>query len=414
MNIDERKVEETETQNVEQVKINNFKPKKKSSVLKFVLLFLAAFSLGGLFSYKFASTKMPTTKFVATEKEAANINAAAIAKESVVSVVGYSNNSTSLQSRLFGNSTDETRQTKDGMRAVANGSGVIYKKNLGSAYIVTNNHVIDSVEKIEVILSDGTTVDASVVGKDLWTDLAVLKISSDKVKSVMEFSDSDKVVVGQDSLAIGSPLGTSLSNTVTKGIISATERQVPMDIDEDGAPDWYQTVIQTDTAINPGNSGGALVNSSGQLIGINQLKVSNLSSSVTAEGIGFVIPANEVKMITEQLEKDGTIKRPALGIQLVSVSSLNSETVKSELNYDFTRQGAVIRSIEKDSAAEKAGLKEKDVIVKLNGVEIKTVAEIRKYLFEKTKVGEVIDITYYRNGREEVAKLTLGELKISN
>ncbi|MDO4813641.1 MAG: trypsin-like peptidase domain-containing protein [Gemella sp.] len=384
--------------------------KKKRSILKYVIFFLAAFSLGGLFAYKFMGDRTPQTRFVATQTEATNINAAAVAKESVVSVVGYSKNSTNLQSRLFRNPTNENTQTKDGMRAVANGSGVIYKKELGSAYVVTNNHVIDSVEKVEIILSDGTSLEASVVGKDLWTDLAVLKISSDKVKSVMEFSDSDKVVVGQDSLAIGSPLGTSLSNTVTKGIISATERQVPMDIDEDGSPDWYQTVIQTDTAINPGNSGGALVNSSGQLIGINQLKISNVSSSVTAEGIGFVIPSNEVKGITEQLEKEGSVKRPALGLQLVSVSTLNSESVKAELNYDVSKQGAIIRAVEKDSAAAKANLKEKDIIVKVNDIDVKTVAEVRKYLFEKTKVGDSVNITYYRDGKEQSAQLVLGEL----
>lgn len=388
------------------------KPKKKK-FFKYLIFGLAAFSLGGLTTYKVweSKIKMPFNSLVSSTAENANINAAAIAKNSVVSVVGYSKSANSLQVRLFGNSANDDSQTKDGMRAVANGSGVIYKKDFGSAYIVTNNHVIDDIEKIEIILSDGTIAEASVVGKDLWTDLAVLKISSENVTSIMEFSDSDKVVVGQDSLAIGSPLGTTLSNTVTKGIISATERHVPMDIDNDGSPDWYQTVIQTDTAINPGNSGGALVNSAGQLIGINQLKISNVSTSVSAEGIGFVIPSNEVKLITEQLEKYGKVSRPALGLQLVSVSTLNSNLVKEELNYDVANKGAIIRSVEKNSAAEKAGLQEKDIITKINDVEVKSVAEVRKYLFEEMRIGDTINITYYRNGREHRTHLTLGELK---
>lgn len=390
--------------------------KKKKSFLKWPILLLAAFSLGGLASYKFMENKVvsPFKTVVSTSTEEANINAAAIAKDSVVSIVSYSDATNTLQSRLFGNTNPENSRTKDGMRAVGNGSGVIYKKNFGSAYIVTNNHVIDGVKKVEVILSDGTSADAEVIGKDLWTDLAVLKISDNNVKSVMEFADSDKVVVGQDSLAIGSPLGTSLSNTVTKGIISATERQVPMDIDNDGTSDWYQTVIQTDTAINPGNSGGALINSAGQLIGINQLKISNVSLSVSAEGIGFVIPSNEVKIITEQLEKHGSVKRPALGLQLVSVSTLSSQVIREELNYDATKQGAIIRTVEKDSAAERAGLKEMDIIVKINDTEIKSVAELRKYLFEKTKIGDIVNVTYYRDGRENMTQLTLGELKVTN
>lgn len=406
---------ETENDNVEKIEPIAY-PRKKSSVFKYVIFGLAAFSLGGLTTYTVWNSKIqaPYTSLVSSTAETANINAAAIAKDSVVSVVGYSKSTNNLQSRLFRNPTSEESQTKDGMRAVANGSGVIYKKEWGSAYIVTNNHVIDGIEKIEIILSDGTNAEAKVIGKDLWTDLAVLKISDDNVKSVMEFSDSDKVVVGQDSLAIGSPLGTTLSNTVTKGIISATERQVPMDIDNDGTPDWYQTVIQTDTAINPGNSGGALVNSAGQLIGINQLKVSNVSLSVSAEGIGFVIPANEVKIITDQLEKNGSVNRPALGIQLVSVSSLNPDTIKAELDYDAAKQGAIIRAVENGSAAQKAGLKEKDIIVKINDVDIKTVAEVRKYLFEKTKIGDSVNVTYVREGRQENTKLVLGELKTTN
>lgn len=388
--------------------------KKKRSYLKWFLAFLVVFSLGGLFSYKFLGGTAPKTKgIVYNEKETANIEAVEKTKNAVVSVVGYSRkqaNSPAL--RNFRNNRDsESAQTKDGMRPVGNGSGVIYKKDGSSAYIVTNNHVIDSVEKVEIILSDGQNVEAELLGRDVWTDLAVLKIDSSKVSSVMEFSDSDRTIVGQDALAIGSPLGLSLSNSVTKGIVSAVDRQIPIDIDEDGAHDWYQTVIQTDAAINPGNSGGALINSSGQLIGINQLKISNLSLSVTAEGIGFVIPANEVKLITEQLEKNQSVKRPALGLQLVSISTLNRDAIKNELKYDPNKKGVIVRGIEKSSAAEKAGLKELDIIVKINDLNIDSVANVRKYLFEKTKIGDSITITYYREGRENTTQLVLGELK---
>lgn len=386
---------------------------RKSSIFKWLLIFLVAFTLGGLFAYKFVGSMVPKSKgIVYNEKETANIEAVEKTKNSVVSVVGYSSKTTNNPLlRNFRNQNSDSAQTKDGMRPVANGSGVIYKKEFNNAYVVTNNHVIDSVEKVEIILSNGTSVPAQIVGKDVWTDLAVLKIDSDKVSSVMEFSDSDKAIVGQDALAIGSPLGLSLSNTVTKGIVSAVDRQIPIDVDEDGSHDWYQTVIQTDAAINPGNSGGALINSSGQLIGINQLKISNLSMSVTAEGIGFVIPANEVKLITNQLEKNGSVKRPALGLQLVSISSLNTEAIKNELKYDPNKKGVIVRGVEKSSAAERAGLKELDIIVKINDIDIDSVASVRKYLFEKTKVGDSINLTFYRDGKENIVQLVLGELK---
>lgn len=186
-------------------------------------------------------------------------------------------------------------------------------------------------------------------------------------------------------------------------------RQIPMDIDGDGVNDWNQTVIQTDAAINPGNSGGALINNEGKLIGINESKIAKASNNVSAEGIGFGIPSNEVKLITEQLEKSGKVMRPALGVQLVSVNTLDSDTVQSQLNFNG-KQGVVIRSVESNTPAAQAGLEKYDIITKINGQEIKDVASVRKYLFEKTKIGDTIKVTYYRDGKERTANVVVQAL----
>ena len=170
-----------------------------------------------------------------------------------------SNTSNNLESILGGSS--RSGNDSGDLKAASSGSGVIYKKVGNAAYVVTNNHVVNGAKKLSVILSDGTNVNAEVVGTDVWTDLAVLKISGDNVTTTMDFADSDKIAVGETAFAIGSPLDVNLSNTVTKGIVSAVNRQIPMDVDGDGKNDWNQTVIQTDAAINPGNSGGALINS---------------------------------------------------------------------------------------------------------------------------------------------------------
>ena len=150
-------------------------------------------------------------------------------------------------------------------------------------------------------VADGTREKAELVGSDQWTDLAVIRIANTNVSTVAEFANSDEVEVGQTAIAIGSPLGSEFATSVTQGIVSATNRAVATDVDGDGQEDWVVTAIQTDAAINPGNSGGALINSAGQVIGINSMKISKSS----VEGMGFAIPSNEVVSIIKQLETDG-------------------------------------------------------------------------------------------------------------
>ena len=340
------------------------------------------------------------------------VNAISKAKDAVVSIVNYqSNSNNNLESILGGNSRQSGSDSSDSgeLKPASSGSGVIYKKSGNTAYVVTNNHVVNGAKKLSVILSDGTNVNAEVVGTDVWTDLAVLKISGDNVTATMDFADSDKIAVGETAFAIGSPLDVNLSNTVTNGIVSAVNRQIPMDVDGDGKNDWNQTVIQTDAAINPGNSGGALINNEGKLIGINESKIAKATSNVSAEGIGFGIPSNEVKLITEQLEQSGKVIRPALGVQLVSVNTVDRDTLKSQLNFEG-KQGVVVRYVENGTPASQAGIEKYDIITKLNGEDVKDVAAVRKYLFEKSKIGDTVTVTYYRNGKENTTNVVVQAL----
>lgn len=390
---------------------------QKNNYGKLFLTVFAAFSLGATSVFG-AQAVMGTGKALnssvtATKEDKDNqqitVNAISKAKDAVVSIVNYqSNSNNNLESILGGNSRRSGSDSSE-LKPASSGSGVIYKKSGNTAYVVTNNHVVNGAKKLSVILSDGTNVNAEVVGTDVWTDLAVLKISGDNVTTTMDFADSDKIAVGETAFAIGSPLDVNLSNTVTKGIVSAVNRQIPMDVDGDGKNDWNQTVIQTDAAINPGNSGGALINNEGKLIGINESKIAKATSNVSAEGIGFGIPSNEVKLITEQLEQSGKVIRPALGVQLVSVNTVDSDTLKSQLNFEG-KQGVVVRYVENGTPAAQAGIEKYDIITKLNGEDVKDVAAVRKYLFEKTKIGDTVKVTYYRNGKENTASVVVQAL----
>lgn len=396
-------------------------PKQNKNYGKLFLTVFAAFALGAtsVFGAQAVTGTGSALKssVTATKEDKDNqqltVNAISKAKDAVVSVVNYQTNSNNLDSILGGNSKNKSNNNSNSnnsnsgdLKTASTGSGVIYKKTGNTAYVVTNNHVVKGAKKLAVILSDGTNVSAEVVGTDVWTDLAVLKINGDNVTTTMDFANSDDIAVGETAFAIGSPLDLSFSNTVTKGIVSAVNRQIPMDVDGDGTVDWNQTVIQTDAAINPGNSGGALINNEGKLIGINESKIAKATSNVSAEGIGFGIPSNEVKLITEQLEKSGKVVRPAMGVQLVSVNTIANDTVKSELKYEG-KQGVVVRLVESGTPAAKAGLEKYDVITKLNDTEVKDVAAVRKFLFEKTKIGDTVKVTYYRGGKEKTAEIVV-------
>ena len=317
-------------------------------------------------------------------------------KNAVVSVI---NKQATSRNNVYG-----TQQTGGELATASEGSGVIYKNEGGYAYIVTNYHVIAKSQELEVLLADGTREKAELVGSDQWTDLAVIRIANTNVTTVAEFANSDEVEVGETAIAIGSPLGTEFATSVTQGIVSATNRSVATDVDGDGQEDWVVTAIQTDAAINPGNSGGALINSAGKLIGINSMKISKSS----VEGIGFAIPSNEVASIIKQLETDGKITRPALGISMVNLSSVN-ERVIEQLNLPKdVKNGVVIAEVTANGSAKAAGLQTYDVIVEIDGQKIQGIQNLRKVLYSH-KVGDKMEVTYYRNGQKRTTTVSLTE-----
>ena len=286
------------------------------------------------------------------------------------------------------------------------GSGVIYKKADQSAFIVTNNHVIDGAAKIQVMLHNGKKVTATLVGKDAMTDLAVLKIASDNVTTTAEFGDSSKIAVGENVLAIGSPLGSEYASSVTQGIISAKKRLVEA-TSENGQNYGGSTVIQTDAAINPGNSGGPLINFAGQVIGINSMKLSTSSSGTSVEGMGFAIPSDQVVDVVNKLVKDGKITRPAIGIGLVNLSEVTADDQKSTLKIpDSVTGGVVVMSLTKKGPADTAGLKKYDVIVGIDGKKVTTQADLREELY-KHKLGDTVTLTYYHHSNKKTVKVKL-------
>ncbi len=306
---------------------------------------------------------------------------------------------TNIQGSNFFNETQEA----------GTGSGVIYKKENGKAFIVTNNHVVEGASTLEVTLADGTKTKAELLGSDIWTDLAVIQIDDKGIDVVAEFGDSDKLKAGEPVIAIGNPLGLNFSGSVTQGIISGLNRTIPIDVNSDGVEDWNAEVIQTDAAINPGNSGGALINIAGQVIGINSMKIAESS----VEGIGLSIPSNYAIPIIEDLEAHGKVKRAYMGTSLRSLNEVTNYQRQETLKLpNGVTEGVVITSIEPGSPAAKAGLKELDVIVELDGKKISNVPELRKHLYVNKQIGEKMKVTYYRNGQKATTEMTLIEAQM--
>lgn len=299
-----------------------------------------------------------------------------------------------------------TKSSQGSYQESSEGSGVIYKKTDGSAFIVTNNHVITGAAKIQVMLHSGKKVTATLVGKDAMTDLAVLKIDGTDVTTTAQFGDSSKITVGENVLAIGSPLGSEYASSVTQGIISAKKRLVEA-TSENGQNYGGSTVIQTDAAINPGNSGGPLINFAGQVIGINSMKLSTSSSGTSVEGMGFAIPSDQVVDIVNKLVKDGKVTRPAIGISLINLSEVTASEQKSTLKIpDSVTGGVVVMSLTNNGPADKAGLKKYDVIVGINGKKVSSQADLREELY-KHSLGDTITLTYYHQDTKQTVNVKL-------
>ena len=344
-----------------------------------------------------SQTNTTTVSKTAVKNENSTTQAVDKVKDAVVSVITYSANS---QNSLFGSAETDTDTNTE--QVSSEGSGVIYKKEGNFAYLVTNTHVINGAKKVDIRLADGTKVPGEIVGSDTYSDIAVVKIAADKVTTVAEFGDSDQLTVGETAIAIGSPLGSEYANTVTQGIVSSLNRNVSLK-SEDGQA-ISTKAIQTDTAINPGNSGGPLINIQGQVIGITSSKIAT-NGGTSVEGLGFAIPSNDAINIINQLEKNGKVTRPALGIQMVNLSNLSSTDLQRLNVPSSVTAGVVVRSVITSMPAN-GHLQQYDVITKVDDKAISSATELQSALYSHS-IGDSMTITYYRNGKEETTTIKL-------
>lgn len=276
------------------------------------------------------------------------------------------------------------------------GSGIIYKETEEKYYIATNNHVIDSANKILVTLNGGQIAEAKLTGGNSQMDLAVIEIlKSDLTQETLSqiktavFGNSDELQIGETAIAIGNPLGAQFEKSVTQGIISALNREIQVD-------DKNLTVIQTDAAINPGNSGGALVNSNAEVIGINSVKI-----AVTGvEGMGFAIPSNIAVPVFEDLIANGSVKRASLGIRGMDVS----EDLAGIYGLPI---GVYVGEVVENSGAEKGGIEAEDIIIEFNGEKIISMNQLSE-IIKNSKAGETVDIKVIRKSQAVELKVTLG------
>ncbi len=296
--------------------------------------------------------------------------------------INYSVNVDSQVSIAISQAVDNVVQVNNylGEQLQGTGSGVIYKLTQDKAYVVTNYHVIQNASGVEIETNKGYKVYGEIIGSDAVTDLAVVSIPKGSIDHKMEFSDSNTLKVGEYVIAIGNPLG--LSSSATLGIISSTERLVPVDTDNDDKSDWYASVLQTDAPINPGNSGGALINLAGKMVGINSMKIAEQD----VEGIGFSIPTNLVSRIIADIETNGEVYRP---IRLLGIT-IQSALYKGDLAYK-------IIEVQEGSQAQKIDLRVGDIISEINNKEIVNIFDL-KYFLSTANVNDIITITVIRNG----------------
>ena len=379
-----------EENNMNEDNNNNFilvdedKPKEKKwkKIIKILLVvaIVCSFAMNGYVFYNIITSSDDTTASVPNKGTVKEVNydvktdtTSVVDKvsDSVVGVVVYQNTS----NNIFGfNDSSSSSESQSG-----SGSGVVYDQT-------------------------GKYVDAEVVGSDEYSDVAILRCQPSFDVSVIDLGDSDLLDKGETVLAIGSPLGIQYSGTVTQGIVSATDRTVSVDLNDDNVDDWDMNVIQTDAAINPGNSGGALVNMKGELVGITNMKFSDES----VEGMGFAIPINDVITVAEQIRSNGKVSHPVIGISGVSLNDYSSYELQRYGVKVSVDEGIYVVKVTSDGAANKAGIQQGDVIVKLDGKDITTYKSFLTALYSH-KAGDKVKVVVNRSGSEKTIEVTLQE-----
>ena len=282
------------------------------------------------------------------------------------------------------------------------GTGFVYKIEGDYAYVMTNQHVVDSAEKVTLITSKDEEIEGEVLGGDSYVDIAVIKIKKIDGLVALQLGNSENASLGDLVFTVGSPLGYEYRGSVSTGHLAGKDRLVSVSTDNSTSSDWVMKVLQTDAAINPGNSGGPLMNTNGEVIGVISMKL----VQTEVEGMGFAIPIEYINSKIETLEKGQSIEWPLLGVSMINVSD-----ARNSFRYDFDipnnlDYGVVVAGIEAGSGAESSDLKEGDIITKLNGEKVQDSAYLRYELY-KYSAGDTIEITYMRDGKEHTTKVTL-------
>ena len=366
---------------------NRYKKKNKSNVgIVLVVSILLSFVCGMLGAYLMSKT-------VSVEQVVKNITTSELVENSISSSVD----------KVY-NSTVVIIASANG-KQISTGSGFIYKKNGKLAYIMTNNHVIDGADSVQIEFNDSDKkIDAKIVGGDKYADIAVLTIEDKEEYKVVEIGDNSSLSLGDTIFTIGTPMGVNYKGTVTKGILSGKDRMVDISVSGTNVSDYYMKVMQIDAAVNPGNSGGPLCDVSGKVIGVISLKI----VEDRVEGMGFAIPIEDALKYADMIIAGGTIVRPYIGIGMIDLSEeyylwQNRITIPEGVD-----SGVAIATVESGSPAAKAGLKKGDIIVKIGDKKTDSLAEFRYELY-KYEVGDKAVITYYRSDKQQTTTVTLGK-----
>lgn len=352
---------------------------------KFITFIFFTLGLGiGIFGVKFA-----------TEREVINPTINKLEKEVTIDEKGIADSVEKLYDAVV------VVESINNNKLVSSGTGFVFKKEDNHSYIMTNAHVLSKNNNIQITFSNNEIEKAEVIGSDIYSDIAILKVTNKNITKVASTKESKTSRLGDTVFAIGAPIHMDYSWTVTRGTLSGKDRLVEVEMELGNAV--VMSVMQTDTAINSGNSGGPLANVNGEVIGVTNMKL--MINGV--EGMGFAIPIEDAMLVADELIKNGKIDRPVLGVG--TLDAVAKEALKAQYNIEIAnniREGAVVVMIEKDYPAAKSTLKKGDVIIKLGENKIDSSSRLKYYLY-KHKINDEIEITYIRGNKEHTTKIKL-------
>lgn len=364
--------------------------KKIPNGIKFALVILLAFTLGLVIMYAYTEVN---PKVVTKNKTISETKVTDEAMEDAIK-------------KVYDSVLCIEVMNSDGS-VLSTGTGFVYSKDSKYGYVLTNAHVVSSGNNIVGVLSNNNTTSLTVLGSDTYTDLAVLRMDVKDVLGVASIGNSKNTSVGNTVFTVGSPMGSTYAGTVTKGILSGKDRLIETSTSNSNSlasESYIVKVLQTDAAISPGNSGGPLVNLAGDVIGITSLKLVDEQ----VEGMGFAIPIEDAMNYVDTLAQGKAIERPLVGVQILDLT--NKYTLyRYGINVDSSiKSGVILIKVNSGYPASDAGLKDGDIVTKIDGEDVTTVSEFKYQLYQH-KIGDTIEVTYYRDGKENKTKLKLNK-----